>query len=188
MGRGDADGYNGKLIECISDPYRCHLLIEIMRGCSRASDLHERCPEIPRATMYRHLRRLTEDGLIVVVGEERKRGTVERTYAPAEGAFGELEAVVASNSTDAYLTLFLQFVLGFVREFRDYCDDPGADIAADRSGFSVAPTYATDEEVDAAMARIGEEVQKLAGQGPGEGRRLRLLGVILSPPRDGRGG
>ena len=78
-----ASEYNRRLVDCLADPYRCQLFVEILRGtCSRASELHTKYPNIPRATMYRHLKRLTEDGLIEVVDEVKKRGTVERTYAP----------------------------------------------------------------------------------------------------------
>src|ERR1700712_2699189 len=40
----------------------------------------ERLPDIPPATMYRHVAVLAEAGVLEVVNEKRVRGTVERSY------------------------------------------------------------------------------------------------------------
>lgn len=134
-----ASEYNRRLVDCLADPYRCQLFVEILRGtCSRASELHTKYPNIPRATMYRHLKRLTEDGLIEVVDEVKKRGTVERTYAPVRRVFEDMESALKTNPSEMYYSMFLQFVLSFVQQFREYCDDPEADLARE-CGFSWDP-------------------------------------------------
>lgn len=110
-----ADEFNRHIVDCLSDPYRCQLFVEILRGtCSKASELHSRCPNIPRATMYRQLKRLTDDGLIEVVDEVKKRGTVERTYAPVKRVFEDMESVLRSNPSEMYISMFMQYVLSFV--------------------------------------------------------------------------
>lgn len=177
-----AEDFNRHLVDCLSDPYRCQLFVEILRGtCSKASELHARCPNIPRATMYRHLRRLTEDGLIEVVDEVKKRGTVERTYAPVRRVFEDMEAALRTNPSEMYFSMFLQFVLSFVQQFRDYCDDPDADVAQG-CGFSMGPVLGTDQEINEALREIADIVKRLGENQPAEGRKLHTVGLILSPP------
>lgn len=183
---GTAEEYNRRLVECLSDPYSCQLFAEILRGsCSKASELHARCPNIPRATMYRHLRRLTDDGLIEVVDEVKKRGTVERTYAPVRKAFEDIEAALKSNPSEMYFSMFIQFVLSFVQQFREHCDDPDADLARD-CGFSMGPVLGTDEEINQAMREIADIIARLRENEPAEGRRYHTVGLILSPPHPRR--
>ena len=75
---------NEKIMECISSPAKCRLLIEIMRRTEvTAKYLAEKCSDIPQTTLYRNLRRMTEDGILKIVGETPIRGTVEKTYALA---------------------------------------------------------------------------------------------------------
>ena len=59
---------NEKIMECISSPAKCRLLIEIMR-CTEvtAKYLAEKCSDIPQTTLYRNLRRMTEDGILFFV-------------------------------------------------------------------------------------------------------------------------
>ena len=73
---------NEKIMECISNPAKSRLMIEIMRrGKVTAKYLAEKCVDIPQTTLYRYLKRMTDDGLLKIVGETPIRGTVEKTYA-----------------------------------------------------------------------------------------------------------
>ena len=73
---------NEKIMECISNPAKSRLLIEIMRrGEVTAKYLAEKCSDIPQTTLYRNLKRMTDDGLLKIVNETPIRGTVEKTYA-----------------------------------------------------------------------------------------------------------
>lgn len=178
-----ADEFNRHIVDCLSDPYRCQLFVEILRGnCSKASELHTRFPNIPRATMYRHLKRLTEDGLIEVVDEVKKRGTVERTYAPVRKIFADMESALQSNPSEMYFTMFMQFVLSFIQQFREYCDDPNADLARE-CGFSMGPVLATNEEINGALREIADIIRRLGENKPAEGRKFHTVGLILSPPQ-----
>lgn len=44
------------------------------------AQLRDRLPDIPAATMYRHIAVLADAGVLEVVDEKRVRGTVERSY------------------------------------------------------------------------------------------------------------
>ena len=56
---------NEKIMECISNPAKSRLMIEIMRrGKVTAKYLAEKCVDIPQTTLYRYLKRMTDAGLL----------------------------------------------------------------------------------------------------------------------------
>ena len=48
-----------------------------------SADIGEELPDIPRASLYRHIKVLLDAEIITVVKEEFKRGSMEKTYAIA---------------------------------------------------------------------------------------------------------
>ncbi len=131
--------------------------------------------------MYRQLKRLTDDGLIEVVDEVKKRGTVERTYAPVKSVFEDMESILRSNPSEMFFSMFMQYVLSFVQQFREFCDNPDADLTHD-AGFSMSPVLATNEEINGAMREIADIIRRLRENEPAEGRKFHTIGLILSPP------
>lgn len=70
--------------DLILHPDRMQIVGEFALGQALTpAQLHERLPEIPLATLYRHLAALTEGGVLAVQETHAKRGTTEKTYALA---------------------------------------------------------------------------------------------------------
>ena len=73
-----------KLMDCITNPVKCKLLLEIhSQGKATARHLSDIYNDIPQATLYRHLKKMLSDGILQVIEETQVRGTVEKTYALA---------------------------------------------------------------------------------------------------------
>ncbi len=174
-----------KVIECITHPIKCKLLLELYSsGKATAKQLAEIYNDIPQATLYRYLKRMTNDGILKVVEENQVRGTIEKTYGVAINLDSNGQDMIGENSGDAYMQMFMQYVFGFVKRFQDYCKNPNIDILKDRSGFSLAPIYATDEELEAAMVEYSKIIQPLYKNRPTADRKSRTLGLIISPPEN----
>ena len=100
---------NEKIMECISNPAKSRLLIEIMRrGEVTAKYLAEKCSDIPQTTLYRNLKRMTDDGLLKIVNETPIRGTVEKTYALTFDP-SDPPSVLGENSGAIYMQMFFQY-------------------------------------------------------------------------------
>lgn len=171
-----------KLMECITNPVKCKLLLEI-RGRGKATpkqlaDLHS---DIPQATLYRHLKKMLSDGILQVVEETQVRGTVEKTYALAPHISASMEAVLEKNSGELYMQYFMEYMLGFAGQFQRYCQSPDIDIKGDMTGFSLSPLYLSDEELTALVTGISQLIGAVKDNGPRPGRKLRAVGVIVSP-------
>ena len=172
---------NEKIMECISNPAKSRLMIENMRrGKVTAKYLAEKCVDIPQTTLYRYLKRMTDDGLLKIVGETPIRGTVEKTYALTFDP-SDPPSVLGQNSGAMYMQMFFQYFLTFAKIFQDYCDTPGIDIKKDRSGLSLSHVYLTDEELEKVAADMAQILYPLQENKPKPERKLRTVGLIISP-------
>ncbi len=174
-----------KIMECITNPVKCKLLLEIYsQERATAKHLSDVLSDIPQATLYRNLKKMLNDGLIKVVEKKQVRGTVENTYALALNLNSEFEAILAENSGPLYMQLFMQYFLGFAKQFREYCKSPNIDIKKDMSGFSLSHLYLSDEELIELMKNISNIIKTVEKNEPKTERKLRTLGIIVTPPKN----
>lgn len=174
-----------KIMECITNPVKCKLLLEIYaQERATAKHLSDVLGDIPQATLYRNLKKMLNDGLLKVVEETRVRGTVERTYAPAFNLNSDFEAILAENSGPLYMQVFMQYFLGFAKQFREYCKSPNINIKKDMSGFSLTHLYLSDEELTELMKQISNIIKMAEKNEPEAERKLRTLGIIVAPPEN----
>src|SRR5215472_10164628 len=81
------------------------------------SDLAAELADIPPASLYRHVARLVDAGVLAVVAERRVRGALERTYVlrlqAATVGLDDVEAMTADDHRQA----FMAFVAGLLGDF-----------------------------------------------------------------------
>lgn len=172
-----------KIMDCFANPIKCKLLLEIYAsGQTTAKRLSELYSDIPQATLYRYLKRMTDEGILKIVGENPIRGTVEKTYALAVPLGEGIEDIVSSNSGEAFMLLFMNYMLGLVKQFQEYCKRSDIDIMKDHPAFTMAPVYATNEELEAAVGEFARIIEPLHHNPPAPGRKLRTIGLIVTPP------
>lgn len=170
-----------KLMEVMTNPVKCKLLFEI-KSCEKttAKHLSERFSDIPPATLYRYLKKMTSDGILKIVDENPIRGTIEKTYSVAIDLTAEGTKTI--NNGEAYMQAFTQYVLGFMKLFQEYCNEDNIDIEKDKSGFSLAPLYLTNKELEKLMTDIHDIIKPYRNNEPAKNRKLHSIGVIVSPP------
>lgn len=174
---------NDKLMDCFANPIMCKIFLDIYdKKTVTAKQLAETYPDVAQTTLYRYLKRMTNDGIIKVVGEKPIRGTIEKTYSSAVD-FGEnLENIIITNNGEAYMMLFMQYISGFVSAFETYSKRKDIHLQKDKSSFTTAPIFATDDELNTALQQIGEIVTGLFELKPSAERTPRNLGLIITPP------
>ncbi len=137
-------------------------------------------PDVPEASVYRHVARLAQASVLEVVAENRVRGAVERTYAlrPAAARIGPEEA--ATMTPDEHAQAFLAYVAGLLADFDRYLagtPDPGRDGAS----YQVAGLWLTDAEFAEFAGAIAALAAPRLVNPPGPGRRRRLLYTVVLP-------
>jgi DNA-binding transcriptional ArsR family regulator len=172
-----------KAFEYLMDPVKGKILLEIKYiGKASVKELCARCQNIPRSTMYRHLSKLEKEGLIKVVDVSKKRGTVEKTYSLVE------ERLMPSKdqmdpSPEFLVSMFTQYCMAFIQEFQNGLRNENFDVKKDIMGFTTAPVYVTDMELDNALHMIGRTISRLVENPATPDRKLHSIGVIITPPK-----
>ncbi len=174
---------NKIIMEIIKHPVKCKLLLEFL-NCEQttAKQLSEKFSDIPPATLYRYLKKMTVDGVLKIVNQTQIRGTMEKTYALAIDLKKEMNEMMENISGDAYMQAFIQYILGFAEQFQSYCKREEINIAKDKSGFSLVPLYLSDEELDCFIQNYAEITEKYRDNMPTIDRKLRSIGLIVAPP------
>lgn len=174
---------NKHIMEIVKHPVKCKLLLEIL-NCEQttAKHLSETFSDIPPATLYRYLKKMTADGVLKIVNQTQVRGAVEKTYALAIDLKQEMNDVLDNNSGEAYMQTFIQYMLGFAEQFQEYCKKVDIDIVKDKSGFSLSPLYLSDEELEEFMKNYLMITEKYKNNSATQGRKLRSIGLIIAPP------
>lgn len=176
-----------KIMECITNPVKCKLLLEIYsQERATAKHLSDTLGDIPQATLYRNLKKMLSDGILKVVEETQVRGTVEKTYALAFNLNSDFETILAENSGTLYMQVFMQYLIGFAKQFREYCKSPDINIKEDMSGFSLSHLYLSNEELTELMKGISIIIKAAEKNEPKAGRKLRTIGIIVSPPENSK--
>jgi helix-turn-helix protein len=147
-------------------------------------------PDVPAASVYRHVGRLAEAGVLHVVAERRVRGITERTYMLRLFAAQIQPGEVAAMSLEEHGSAFLAYVAGVLGDFDRYLSTEPESPARDGAGYRVAAMWLTDAELADYRRDLAAITAPRLGNGPGEGRRRRMLYTVMLPaPEDpGPGG
>ncbi|MCW3817824.1 helix-turn-helix domain-containing protein [Micromonospora sp. DR5-3] len=172
---------SGRWAELALHPVRIRILRAVSGGRLTTHDLVALLPDIPQATLYRHLATLVKAGLIEVVEARKIRGAVERVYAlPAHGATLDAEALATATPED-HARYFTAFVSSLLSEFSRYLARDRIDFVADGVGYQQLVLHLTDAELAKFAADLNQVIGPLLRNEPGKGRVPRLLATILLP-------
>jgi len=86
-------------LRLLADPFKLRLLLAFAGTGRTAKQVALELGE-PLTKLYRHVDALHDAGLLEVVGEQRKRGAIERTFKAIAGRFEVDHALFAEAATD----------------------------------------------------------------------------------------
>jgi DNA-binding transcriptional ArsR family regulator len=168
--------------DLILHPVRLRLIATLARRQLTARQLSELLPEIPQATLYHHLGRLTRAGLLQVVSERPVRGTVEKLYALGDNNVSVDPTDLANASRDDHLRYFTVFVTTLLGEFARYLQqNTSIDLLADGAGYREVPVYLNDAELVQFATALNRAVLPFLENQPSSDRRRRLFATVMIP-------
>ena len=142
-------------------------------------------PDLPQASLYRHIERLYRGGVLAVAGERQVRGAVERAYVLAAGGATLSPEDLAHASREEHLGYFTAFAAGLIAQFERYLERPEIDLVADGVGYRHVVLDLTDDEVQEMAVAVNAAVARFMRRGPDAGRRRRVLATVLLPLDEG---
>lgn len=145
---------------------------------STPGDMLKAMPDIPTASLYRHVRVLLEAGLIEVVQEEKVRGAVRRSYRLVQQPKGMEETDLPK--------IFRSGMLSLLSTFERYFARPDHDARRDGLGISVSTLMLTDAELIEYLTQINALTMELVSNSAAPGRKPRSI-CLISAPAEGAG-
>jgi hypothetical protein len=143
--------------------------------------LREELPDVPAGSLYRHVARLVDGGVLGVVGERRVRGAVERTYVlrASRARIGVQE--IAAMSREEHRQAFLAFLAGLIGDFDRYLAREEIDPLRDGATYNLAAMWLDDAELAELARELAIVLQPRLANDPREGRTRRILATVLLP-------
>ena len=162
-----------EITEVIMNPVRQRIFQYLLiHETGTVKEIRKALSDVPTASLYRHMKILTENSLLVVVGENRIRGTVESIYQLNR------EALEVDDDTGLVVQTAL---LGLCAEFAGYFARGDADPRRDMLLLSNCMLTLTDEEFTQFLTEIGEIFMKYMKKEMADGRKQRQITLVSSP-------
>jgi DNA-binding transcriptional ArsR family regulator len=138
---------------------------------------------VPAASVYRHVARLADAGVLAVVAQRRVRGAVERTYALRASAARIDPDEVARMTPQEHGNAFLAYVAGMLADADRYLAGGAVDPARDGADYRAGALWLTQEEFAAFVRDLAAVIEPRLRLRPAPGRTRRLLYGVALPDR-----
>ena len=150
-------------------------------------DLRSELPDVPPASLYRHIARLVDAAVLAVVSERRVRGALERTYVLRSVAAAMSWDEIAKMSREDHRRAFLAFVARLVGDFDNYLARDHIDPLRDGADYRFMGMWLTDVEMTEFLRELSAVLQPRLANGPRRGRKRRILATVLLPGPENSG-
>ena len=140
----------------------------LLHKAGTAKELKKALPDVPTASLYRHIKILAEHSILTVVGENRIRGTVESVYQLNR------EALAAEDESGTAVQMaLLRIGAAFARYFASGSAAPQKDML-----------LLTDEEFSQFLSEINDIALKYMKVKAVEGSKTRQITLISAPTNE----
>ena len=169
-------------LDIMLHPARMRILHEITGGKTTAKSLAEALPDIPQATLYRHLRLMTEAKVLKVVEEIPIRGTIERVYAVGAASLSpdDLRGMGKEQLHQAFTTI-LSGLLGDFERYLQRKPDDDIDVIADGFEYSKGQMHLTDAEFTELNKALWGVIEPAIKLPPSPDRKRRTFSYLFIP-------
>ena len=164
------------LYEIFLHPIRTRIIQLVANQKSMTvSAIADAMDDIPRSTIYRHVKILSDNNVLIIVKEEKIRGTYEREYA-----FNYELMNMKENKADQAAFAFL---LNVFFDFNEYFKTPNANPTQDQIFLSKNTLLLSDDEFEQFKVDIYEVIKTYLNFAPNHERKARNVSIISSPVR-----
>lgn len=164
-----------KFLKAIMNPQRQRMIQFIaLNGKATVSEIAKELADIPKPSLYRHIKILLDAGCLEIVGEKAVRGAIEKTYALAERPLTDV-------SQDDIGAIIQNQLLMISSSFTKYFGNKNAQPEKDMLSINTATLLLTDDEFIDFYKRLSELYSLYFNNKPAGGRKQRTVTFISSP-------
>ncbi len=162
-----------EIAEIVMNPVRQRIFqFFLIHETGTVKELRKALPDIPSASLYRHMKILTDSSILVVVGENRIRGTIESIYQLNKHAM-ETE----DEGGNAVQMALLSICASFAKYFAGEHVDPQKDMLL----FTNCTLVLTDEEFSGFLSEVNEVALKYMKKEASADSKTRQITLISAP-------
>ena len=161
------------MAEVIMNPVRQRIIQFLMvHDKGTVKEIKSKLSDVPTPSLYRHVKILAENSVIVVAEENRIRGTVESVYQLNPNAL-----VVEDEDGMSVQVSLMSICTAFAKYFASGHADPRKDMFM----LTSCTLMLTDDEFGTFLKEINELAMKYISKEQTEGCRPRQITLISSP-------
>ena len=171
-----------RVSELVLHPLRMRIIMAIAGRQLTTRQLAAVLDDVPQATLYRHINRLSEGGVLSVVAQRRVRGAVEKVYVlgPNGGIVPPEE--MTELDKEQHMRYFTTFVATLLEDFASYLERaPEVDPIVDGVGYHKVPLELSDQELVEMAQAINQALEPFRDNNPNPERLRRLFATIVIP-------
>ena len=162
-----------EIAEVVMNPVRQRIFqYFLLHETGTAKELKKALPDVPSASLYRHIRILADHAILTVVNENRIRGTVESVYRLNKDALA-----TEDEGGNAVQMSLLSICASFARYFAKGNVDPKKDMLL----LTNCTLLLTDEEFSGFLSEINEIALKYMKAEVTESSKTRQITLISAP-------
>ena len=162
-----------ELAEVVMNPVRQRIFqYFLLHETGTVKELRKALPDVPGASLYRHIKILTDYSILMVVGENRIRGTVEKVYQINKSA---LE--IDDENGLAVQAALMRIGTAFAKYFAKGDVNPRKDMLL----FTGCTLTLTDDEFSDFLGEINGVAMKYMAKPVTDESRTRQVSVVSSP-------
>jgi DNA-binding transcriptional ArsR family regulator len=172
-----------KKADIMLHPIRMRIIQELVKSPNQTvQQLIDHLGDVPQATMYRHLKMLSDAELIHVVETNKVRGTVEKVYAVLVENLAITDKELEETAPEEHLRYFMTYQANLAKEFERYVmSKQPASYKEDGLGYWQTTMHLSDEEFEEFAENLGQLIKKAVEKKPNKDRRARTLATISIP-------
>ena len=139
-----------------------------------ATEICEKLSDIPRTTLYRHIKILLDNDILSVISEQKIRGSLERTLAI------NVQEIVNHNTLENAAQNAFTFLMKKYAMFQNYFKDENSNPAKDKIFLNNTILMMTDDEFDHFLSELRGLLMKYSFDFS-NGRKARDISIISAP-------
>lgn len=172
---------SSKKADIILHPIRMRIIKALIRGeRMTAQQLQEELKDVPQATLYRHLKKMTDSHVLVIVDEIPNRGTLEKLYMLPSKAAEISEEEFTQATADDHFSYFMNYVATLIGGYERYLNQD-YDLFKDGVSYRQYVAYLSEEENIELLYAIRDLIVKAMQNEPSPTRKKRSISVIDFP-------
>lgn len=170
------------ILSNILNPVRMRIIQMLIKNdTATVQQIAKDLPDIPQASLYRHLNKLVNSKIISVVQENKIRGTFEKVYKLERNPYTAIGDKLDSGNKGEQFDFFYNFLMALLGDFEEYMSWDKADLQRDGAIFRSAAMYMDDEEYLKFINELKNIFNKVKDNEPSEKRKLRKITTISIP-------